>query len=46
LTKVADKTEAKRGETVVYTLTATNAWPDAATGVAVTDKLPKMNPKN
>jgi uncharacterized repeat protein (TIGR01451 family) len=40
LTKVADKTEAKSGETVVYTLTATNAGPDTATGVQVTDKLP------
>lgn len=40
LTKVADKTAAKRGDTVVYTLTATNAGPDTATGVVVTDKLP------
>ncbi|WML86428.1 SdrD B-like domain-containing protein [Thiothrix subterranea] len=40
LTKVANKTEVKRGETVVYTLTVTNDGTDTATGVIVTDKLP------
>jgi uncharacterized repeat protein (TIGR01451 family) len=40
LTKVADKTSVKPGETVVYTLTLTNTGADAATGVTVTDKLP------
>jgi uncharacterized repeat protein (TIGR01451 family) len=40
LVKVADKSEAKRGDTVVYTLTAANIGPDTATDVAVTDKLP------
>jgi uncharacterized repeat protein (TIGR01451 family) len=40
LVKVADKSETKRGDTVVYTLTAANIGPDTATGVAVTDKLP------
>lgn len=40
LTKVADKAEAKAGDTVVYTLKVFNTGPDTATGVAVTDKLP------
>lgn len=40
LTKAADKTSVKRGETVVYTLTVTNGGADNATSVAVTDKLP------
>lgn len=40
LTKAVDKTTAKPGDTVVYTLTVTNSGPDAATGVQVTDKLP------
>ncbi|WP_308873914.1 DUF11 domain-containing protein [Thiothrix subterranea] len=40
LTKIADKTAAKRGETVKYTLTATNDGPDTATGVTVTDTMP------
>lgn len=40
LTKVADKSNVKRGETVVYTLTVTNGGADNATGVAITDKLP------
>ncbi len=39
LTKVLDKTEAKRGDTVVYTLTVSNAGANA-TGAAVTDPLP------
>ncbi|MGB5598888.1 MAG: SdrD B-like domain-containing protein, partial [Thiothrix litoralis] len=40
LTKSTDKTEVKRGETVVYTLTVTNTGADTATGVAISDKLP------
>ena len=40
LTKVVDKTAAHRGDTLVYTLTATNAGPDVASGVVVTDQLP------
>ena len=40
LTKVADKVSAKRGETVVYTLTVNNAGAGNATGVVITDKLP------
>lgn len=40
LSKTVDKSSAKRGETVVYTLTVTNTGPDAATGAQVTDKLP------
>ena len=33
-------TTVRRGTTVVYTLTATNKGPDAATGVVVKDQLP------
>ncbi len=33
-------TTVRRGDTVVYTLTATNKGPDAATGVVVKDQLP------
>jgi uncharacterized repeat protein (TIGR01451 family) len=33
-------TNVRRGDTVVYTLTATNKGPDAATGVTVKDQLP------
>lgn len=40
LTKVADKTTAKPGDTVVYTLTVTNESDVAATGVEVTEQLP------
>ncbi len=40
LTKVADKTTVKRGDTVVYTLTLTNESDVAATGIKVTDQLP------
>lgn len=40
LTKVANKTEVKRGDTVVYTLTVTNESDVVATGVEVTDELP------
>ncbi len=40
LTKVLDKATVKRGETVVYTLTATNTGTDTAAGVAITDSLP------
>lgn len=40
LTKSVDPAVAKRGDTVVYTLTVTNTGPNTATGVKVTDKLP------
>ena len=40
LGKAVDKTTAKHGDTVVYTLTVTNKGVDAASGVAVTDQLP------
>lgn len=40
LEKTVDTSTAKRGDTVVYTLTATNSSTDDATGVEVTDKLP------
>ncbi|WP_245536703.1 choice-of-anchor A family protein [Thiothrix nivea] len=40
LTKTADKTSVKRGDTVVYTLTASNTSTTNATGVQVTDVLP------
>lgn len=40
LTKTVDKSTAKPGETVVYTLTATNQSTTDATGVQVTDLLP------
>lgn len=40
LTKVADKTTVKPGDTVVYTLTVTNESDVAATGVEVTEQLP------
>lgn len=40
LTKVVDKPTAKRGETVIYTLTLSNTGTGAATGVSVTDSLP------
>jgi len=40
LEKSVDKKTVKRGDTVVYTLTATNESSTDATGVVVTDKLP------
>lgn len=40
LTKVANKTSVKRGDTVIYTLTVTNAGPAAASGVVLQDTLP------
>ncbi|UOG93784.1 MAG: carboxypeptidase regulatory-like domain-containing protein [Candidatus Thiothrix sulfatifontis] len=40
LVKIADKTAVKRGETVIYTLTATNEGRDNATAIKVTDQLP------
>lgn len=40
LTKTVTPSAAKRGETVVYTLTVTNTGGSVATGVKVTDKLP------
>ena len=40
LSKTVDKTTVKPGETVVYTLTATNQSAVDATGVQVTDQLP------
>ncbi len=40
LTKIVDRTSAKRGETVTYTLTVTNKGPDGASGIEVTDQLP------
>ncbi|MEZ5538120.1 MAG: SdrD B-like domain-containing protein [Thiolinea sp.] len=40
LTKLADKANARRGDTVVYKLTATNNGPADASGVQVTDLLP------
>ncbi len=40
VSKTVDKAIVRRGETLVYTLTATNKGPDNATGVVVTDQLP------
>ena len=40
LSKTVDKTSVKPGDTVIYTLTISNAGPDAATKVQVTDQLP------
>ena len=40
LTKDVDKSSVKRGETVTYTLTATNKGPDLGSGILITDQLP------
>ncbi|QLQ34266.1 MAG: DUF11 domain-containing protein [Candidatus Thiothrix singaporensis] len=40
LNKTIDKSAAKRGDTVIYTLSATNKGPNNATNIAVTDNLP------
>lgn len=40
VTKVADKSNVKSGDTVRYTITVTNKGPGAATGVEVIDQLP------
>lgn len=40
LTKTVDQPTPNVGDTVTYTLTITNAGPDGATGVALTDLLP------
>ncbi|MEN9500892.1 MAG: hypothetical protein RI964_177 [Pseudomonadota bacterium] len=40
LSKTVDKTSVKPGDTVIYTLTVSNAGPDAATQVQVSEKLP------
>lgn len=40
LSKTIDKSSAKRGETVTYTLVVTNKGPGGATGIVVEDKLP------
>lgn len=40
LTKAVDKTTARRGDTVIYTLTASNTSTTNATGVQITDTLP------
>lgn len=40
LSKVVDKTTAKRGETLTYTLTVVNRGVDGATGVEVLEQLP------
>jgi uncharacterized repeat protein (TIGR01451 family) len=40
LTKAVDKTAAKVGDTLTYTLTATNDGPTNTTGVSVSDPLP------
>lgn len=40
VTKLADKTQYKRGEMVTYTITVTNNGPDTATGVKLSDQIP------
>ncbi|MBO9534382.1 MAG: DUF11 domain-containing protein [Solirubrobacteraceae bacterium] len=40
ITKTADKPTANVGETITWTLTASNAGPSPATGVTITDTIP------
>jgi uncharacterized repeat protein (TIGR01451 family) len=40
ITKIVDDPAPNEGDTIVYTVTATNNGPDTATGVEVTDLLP------
>lgn len=40
LTKTADRTRARIGETITFTITVTNLGPDTATGIYFGDSLP------
>lgn len=40
ITKVADQTRAKIGETITFTITVTNLGPDTATGIYFGDSIP------